>query len=266
MKESIKYIFRRLGFATKVNTFIIGAEKCGTTSLHEALCSHSRCIEAPFKKELHFWSNGPGPNSLAEYESQFPFLSAKFRLLDSTPNYMFETSVVSRIHRYNPDAKFIVLLRNPIKRAFSAWSMYHPAFQKGALWRGIAVHDPRGFEGAIHEEMVAQENAPIKKNYLAMGHYANQLRPIMKIIPPENLLIAIVEEDVYPNEAAFLARCQSFLEIPFESLTLPKSNPSQNPKTLSQYPASFLELLSTHFDSHNDDLRELLGRDLKGWR
>ena len=134
MKESIKYIFRRLGFATKVNTFIIGAQKCGTTSLHEALCSHSRCIEAPFKKELHFWSNGPGPNLLAEYESQFPFLSAKFRLLDSTPNYLFETSVISRIHRYNPNAKFIVLLRNPIKRAFSAWSMYHHAFQKRELF------------------------------------------------------------------------------------------------------------------------------------
>ena len=88
----------------------------------------------------------------------------------------------------------------------------------------------------------------------------------MKIIPPENLLIAIVEEDVYPNESAFLASCQSFLQIPFEYLTLPKSNPSQNPKTLSQYSAGFLELLSIHFDSHNDDLRELLGRDLKGWR
>lgn len=261
MRKEIKYVLRRLGLAAKVNSFIIGAQKSGTTSLHEALAQHSLCLEAPFKKELHFWSSGPGPNSLIEYENLFPFVSTEFRLLDSTPNYLNEPGVVKAIFRYNPKAKFIVLLRNPTKRAFSAWSMFHHSFQKGGQWRGIDVHDPRDFQDAISEEWKSTS----RKAYLAMGHYAEQLRPFLDIVPRENLLIAVVEEDVYPDSETFLAHCQSFLEIPFEPLQLPKSNTSRNPSKLSDYPSVFLQQLNDYFAPHNDELRKLLGRELKSW-
>ena len=137
MKNIIKQQLRGLGFGEKVNTFIIGAEKCGTTTLHNTLVQHPE-IYGPgaYMKEAHFWNGGPGLKSKAEYENRYPFLvRPKTRLIDSTPSYISSNGTIQKIFDYNPKAKFILLLRNPVKRALSAWIMYHHAFQSGNSWR-----------------------------------------------------------------------------------------------------------------------------------
>jgi hypothetical protein len=144
--------------------------------------------------------------------------------------------------------------------------MFHHSFEKGSKWRGIDVHDSRDFQDAISQQWNFKTKPTAHNAYLAMGHYAEQLRPILEIVPRENLLIAVVEEDVYPDPESFLTRCQSFLEIPFEPLQLPRSNTSRNPSKLSDYPSVLLQQLNDYFAPHNKELRKLLGRELRSWR
>ena len=130
MKKRIKQQLRGLGFGEKVNAFIIGTQKCGATTLHNTLVQHP---------EIY----GPGPKSKADYMDLYPFLIRPgFRVLDSTPGYIAHEGTIRKIFDYNPNAKFIFLPRNPVKRAISAWIMLHYTFPQGSSWRGLNVHDP----------------------------------------------------------------------------------------------------------------------------
>ncbi len=113
-----------LNFGRVKPTFmIIGAQKCGTTSLHKYLLQHPRLI-SPEKKELHFFDK-MGNEAISNYNRQFPvrFFSNQLSF-ESTPSYLYYPDAAKRIYEYNPKMKFIVLLRNPVKRAYSAWNMF----------------------------------------------------------------------------------------------------------------------------------------------
>jgi hypothetical protein len=113
-----------LNFGRVKPTFmIIGAQKCGTTSLHKYLLQHPRLI-SPEKKELHFFDK-MGKEAISNYNRQFPvrFFSNQLSF-ESTPSYLYYPLAAKRIFEYNPKLKFIVLLRNPVERAYSAWNMF----------------------------------------------------------------------------------------------------------------------------------------------
>jgi hypothetical protein len=113
----------------KVNTFIVGAPKAGTTSLHFYLDQHPDVTMSSVKepdyfsckevKELYYRSKvidtTKGYNSLFEKESKV--------MGESSVSYLFYENVPKRIFEYNPNAKIIIMLRNPVERAFSHFSM-----------------------------------------------------------------------------------------------------------------------------------------------
>eukprot|EP00892_Ulva_mutabilis_P006868 jgi/Ulvmu1/4553/UM002_0281.1 len=125
--------------------FILGTQKGGTTYLFNALAKHKGFVGAdhaygqgknPWAKEVHFFNRWPLPqNAKKEYLGCFPQKTWKlpplhehphatnFTLVDATPDYMFNTMAAPRIKAMWPHAKFIVLLRDPIARAYSAWKM-----------------------------------------------------------------------------------------------------------------------------------------------
>ena len=268
MKKIIKQQLRRLGFGEKVNTFIIGAQKCGTNSLHRTLIQHPE-IYGPGStmKETHFWNGGPPFTSKAEYENRYPLLPPpRTRLLDSTPDYISTNGAIQKIFDYNPKAKFILLLRDPIKRALSAWIMFHYAFQKGSSYRGINVHDHRTFQEAIADELQFN-NGGLKKNYLSAGYYAEQIERELFFIPEENLKISIVEEDFYPRPQLFIDEILQFLNVDSFPLTVARSNASKSPQTkIETFPLEFTMLLKNHFLEKNKALEILLNREIHTWK
>ena len=102
---------------------IIGTQKGGTTALHEYLIQHSQLI-APKEKELHFFDTFDAVH-IQDYENKFPkkYFTNKISF-ESTPRYLYYPGVAKKIYDYNPNMKFIVVLRDPVKRAYSAWNMY----------------------------------------------------------------------------------------------------------------------------------------------
>jgi hypothetical protein len=103
----------------KPNFFIIGAPKCGTTSLAAWLSEHPSIYMSP-TKEPHFFNTDHKRylNSLTGYERLFTGASAKHIAVgEASVWYLYSSVAIDNILRYNPDARFIVMLRNPVEMA-----------------------------------------------------------------------------------------------------------------------------------------------------
>lgn len=126
----------------KVNLFVLGAAKCGTTTLHHYLNQHPSILMAHPKEPLFFE---------AEYECGNDFYHEKyFATWDGQPiqgearhRNLYLPFVVPRIKAYAPDdAKFLVILRNPVDRAYSHW------------WHNYSWGDEKkSFEEAIEDNL-----------------------------------------------------------------------------------------------------------------
>ena len=96
----------------KLDFIVIGAQKSGTTSLHEYLSRHPE-IGVGTKKELHYFDKDKyfkkGIN-YSDYHEFFDFKEGKKVYGETTPSYIYKEKFIDRIKEYNPDIKLIVLL------------------------------------------------------------------------------------------------------------------------------------------------------------
>jgi len=111
------------------NTFIIGAPKCGTTSLSNYLAQHPQVYFSNPKEPLYWADDFPMANNASycpiknfeDYLLLFKKANASHRIIaEGTTTYLYSKTAVKRILSTVPDAKFIVMLRNPIDLAY-AW-------------------------------------------------------------------------------------------------------------------------------------------------
>lgn len=98
---------------------IIGAQKCGTTSLFNYLSKHPD-VSLPEEKEIHFFDKFYN-KGINWYKKNF--LNDGMLTGEATPYYIYHPHVTVRISSCCPNAKLIVMLRNPIDRAYSNFSM-----------------------------------------------------------------------------------------------------------------------------------------------
>ena len=125
----MRNILRKLkyGTASKVNLFIIGEQKCGTSSLHDLIIKNQKVLPG-YRKECQYF-NYYDPKEDQNYESYHKmFKPIRFKhydyFIDSTPAYFFDKKIPDLIRDYNPDAKFILVFRNPLERILSAYNFY----------------------------------------------------------------------------------------------------------------------------------------------
>lgn len=101
---------------------IIGAQRCGTTSLFDFMIQHPQ-IHAPTKKEIHYFDIFYGKGE-SWYRAHFPLcknLQQNDITAEASPYYLFHPYAPERLHALLPDTKIIVLLRNPVERALSQY-------------------------------------------------------------------------------------------------------------------------------------------------
>ncbi|WP_431156535.1 sulfotransferase family protein [Winogradskyella poriferorum] len=152
----------------KINTFIIGAQKAGTTSLYDWLGQHP-LIDAPKEiKDYHFFSeDGIFSKGYEHIESFYRLRGSEIRL-HSAVNYLyFDELCAKRIHDYNPEANLIICLRNPVDRAISAYKYFVRTLREN-----------RSFSDAIARELNKELNSyqELSNNsYVAHGMYSNQI-------------------------------------------------------------------------------------------
>jgi len=174
-----------------VNFLLVGAQKSGTTTLHAYLQEHLE-IKMSSKKEVHFFNKDDyfkkNMPDYTYYHSFFDVSGAdKYLYGEATPAYMYCRDAPRRIWQYNPNMKIIVILRNPIDRAYSHWNM---EVSRGA--------ETLGFEDALkQEEKRCREALPAQHyvySYLDRGSYSSQIRELWRFFKREHVLILKYEQ------------------------------------------------------------------------
>lgn len=105
------------GIFVKPNLFIVGAPKCGTTALSEYLKTHPD-IYVLKEKETHYFcfdfnKRYPRPSSMQEYLNRFRKGRGKKIIVDASPWYLYSNVAIKKAYDFNPEAKFIAMVRNP---------------------------------------------------------------------------------------------------------------------------------------------------------
>src|SRR5437773_9217482 len=110
----------------RVDFVIGGTQKGGTSALDSFLRQHPEICMPQTKKELHYFDkeeNFDGPPNYKKYHANFKAEPQHRVIGEATPIYMYWNAAPGRIWTYNPEMKWILVLRNPVERAFSAWNM-----------------------------------------------------------------------------------------------------------------------------------------------
>jgi hypothetical protein len=203
------------------NLYIVGAAKSATTYTASVL-SASPDIFCPEPKELHYFAskyisdplrrNDPF-KSYDEYiirdnEKYLAFFNDAGQYsfqLDASPSNLYYEGCAADIKAISPDARIIILLRNPVDRAFSQYKM------------NVRL----GKEKLSFEEALKAENERIGSGffmataYLKAGHYCNSVQEYLDVFGTGNVHIVLFDEIVI-NEKATFDEIFSFLDIEFK--------------------------------------------------
>jgi len=195
----------------EVDFLVIGAQKSGTTALYNYLKSHPQiCVSK--QKELHFFDNEKYFKSNKEldyyyqyYHDQFDCDSKHKIKGEVTPIYMYWKYAIERIYNYNKNMKIIILLRNPIERAFSHWNM-----EKNRGKETMSFHDAIRKEPERCKEALPYQHRVY--SYIDRGFYTSQLREVWRFFDKRSVLI-LRHEDLKYNLKYTLRKISSFLNI-----------------------------------------------------
>ncbi len=161
----------------QLDFIVAGVQKAGTTTIFDYLRQHPD-LSVPRRKELHFFDDETVTWEAPDYsrlDAWFDPGDAGRPRFDVTPIYTFWPRSMARIRAHSPDAKIIVLFRDPIERAWSHWCM---EFARN--------NDPLAFDKAIREGRRRLDDDSMPRRwrvytYVDRGLYAGQARPINRI-------------------------------------------------------------------------------------
>ena len=197
----------------KVDFFIVGAPKAGTTSLYHYLSEHPQ-VEMSSQKEPDYFSdkaiNEQGMyytknrvNSLAKYESLF-VQKESVVYGEASVSYLFYENVAEDIKKYNPNAKIIIMLRNPIERAFSHYLMDY---------RLGLISD--SFENVLAKKSKHKNAHLFYQQYIEVSKYSKQIQRYLDFFEKDSILF-IDYEDFKINVSKTVDQVYNFLHISTE--------------------------------------------------
>jgi hypothetical protein len=252
------------------NFFVVGAAKAGTTSLYNYLQAHPEVFLCPVK-EPNFFSTDIDPDNFNKtykkntilkiketpkknvqlslvtdegvYRSLFGKVSDEIAIGECSTSYLYSTVAAKNINKFNPDAKIIILLRNPVERTFSHYLM--------ALKYGFTR---LSFTEALEKDMnAAKKGWGISELFIELSLYHEQLVRYFKLFSPEKIKVVLFEE-LHHNREKTLNDICAFLgvsEYIFNDST--KYNPAAIPR------CKFLNVLIVH-----SGLKPLLSKAFSG--
>ena len=103
------------------NFFIVGAPKCGTTALYQYLNEHPQIYMSDIKEPAYFRQRSNFKTE-ADYLALFAGARDEIRLGEATPSYLRSPEATEAIYRFDPDAKIIIMLRDPVSLMMSTYS------------------------------------------------------------------------------------------------------------------------------------------------
>lgn len=231
----------------KPNFFIVGAAKSGTSALYRYLREHPN-IFMPELKEPHFFATDH-PNqriirTMDEYLRLFyPAGSQHLAVGEASPQYLRSDLALQNIRDFNPQARIIIMLRNPVDRIYSLHSHMVFNFDEtitdfAAAWR------EKGMNNRNHTAF----------DYKAAGKLSEHIYSILRLFPREQVMI-ILFDDFIKEPLAVYKEVLQFLSVPYDGrIVFPPVNESKRWKypfigrILSQ-PPQFVRALTSIYKS-----------------
>lgn len=244
------------------NLFIIGAQRSGSTYLYEVLDCHPEVSMAqPVRPEPKFFLNellvSKGKNFYEEtYFSNHKPGACYFG--EKSTSYIESTDAAKRIKKYYPDARVLIILRDPVLRAYSNYR-----------FSVVNKLEPLSFEQALAIEETRFTTANFSTSvapfaYRKRGRYIDYIEWYLDVFDSSQVCILIFEEFV--NNLNKVQDLYRWLGIA-DDVTPPSLNQVVNPSNMKMesYPLQFRDLALSYCDSI-DRLEKLLDRKIEIWR
>ena len=251
---------------------IVGAQRCGTTSLYRALSQHPAIVKAVLHKGVHYFDvgyhHGPG-----WYLGHFPLRATGRRAgrggtamtFESSPYYLFHPLAAGRIARDLPGVRVIVLVRDPVERAYSAHAHeLARGYETETFERALSLEAVRlaGEEARLTADPGYASRSHQHHAYRGRGQYAEQL---------ERLAAAVGRDHIHVVDSAdFFSRPGPAYDAVLGFLGLPRRGYPEfarhNARSRSAaMPGSLWVELDDYFQPHDERLAAWLGA-APSWR
>lgn len=216
------WIFHRLTTPWRAlpDFLVVGTQKGGTTSLFNYLIQHPQVL-SPLRKEIKFFDSNFF-RGFFWYRAHFPLKSklrgAQALTGEASPYYMYHPSAPERIKAALPSVKIIVILRNPVDRAYSHYQHMVRVGREDLSFEQAIEKESERLAGEA-EKIAADASYPqyrhIQYSYLERGRYVDQVQKLYRLFPRENILI-LKSEDLYSEPANIMNAAFTFLGLPFK--------------------------------------------------
>ncbi|SNR49964.1 sulfotransferase domain-containing protein [Actinomadura mexicana] len=250
---------------------MVGTQRGGTTSLFRALAAHPATVQPNFHKGVHYFDVNY-PRGLGWYRGHFPVRALAERrtrgaapqAFESAGYYMHHPLAPERIAADLPGVKLVVLLRDPVVRAYSA--------HKHELARGFETEpferaldlEPERLSGEV--EKIRADPAYVSHShrhhsYLDRGRYAEQIERLFALFGRDRVLVLFAEDFFTEPEPCYDSALE-FLGLP---AWRPASFERHNARPGSPLPDHLQRRLADYYAPWDDKLAALLGAE-PAWR
>jgi Sulfotransferase domain len=253
---------------------IIGAAKCGTTSLYNYLIQHP-AVFASFKKEVHYFdyyfhkgenwfrAHFPKKSEISRREAR---ISQHCITGESSPYYLAHPLSPQRVKALLPNVKMICMLRNPVDRAISS---FNNQVRLGIepltdFKEAIRLEDTRiqGHEERLRNDPSYSSFEHKYFSYIRRGCYAEQLENWYQHFPKEQIMV-IQSEKFYEDPAPYFNEVVNFIGLqPWEPEKYKVFNAGGEYDKMSD---ALRRKLLDYYQPHNEKLFEIIGQRFDNW-
>lgn len=245
---------------------IIGAARSGTTFLLGHLNAHPNVLQGP--REAHFFDSHRYAYGTDWYRLRFPTHAQRERAVtsglwpvlsgESSPSYLADARVPPRLAAALPDARLIVLLRDPVARAASHWAWcLRQCGETRSLAEAVAAElGPPGDEGGIRFPAHRRGNDPL---IVRRGLYQEQLERWVAQVGRDRLLV-LRSEHLFAEPLEAMRSVWDYLELPAQP-ALGRVMRNRN-KPHPPYDPEALDRLRAFYRPYNERLSAWLGMPL----
>lgn len=270
LRKAGRRAYRGLGTATaplrlQPGFIMIGGQRCGTTSLFRNLRAHPQLMPARYRKGINYFDLNYY-RGMPWYRGHFP-IERLARLatsgygepvgFEASGYYLYHPFTAERLARDLPGVKLLVMLRDPVERAFSAYKHeYARGYERESFERALELEDERlaGEVERMRDDITYESLSHRHHSYRHRGHYAEQLERFLEHFPQEQVHVV--------DSAAYFAEPESTYRAVLEFLDLRPFKPAVFAQVNARPGASMKpetrQFLEEYYAPHNERLVKLL--------
>lgn len=274
--QTLSMLAGRVTSAARVlpDFLITGGQRCGTTSMYRALSTHPAVLKPVLHKGVHYFDTGYH-HGMAWYQGHFPLrrtarrvereTGVAPRVFESAPYYLCHPLAAERIARDLPGVRLIILLRDPVERAYSAHAheLARGFETEASFERALELEEERlvGEAEKIIADPIYHSHSHQHHAYLDRGRYIDYLERLEKLFGRDRLHV-VDSHEFFADPEPVYDGVLAFLGLPHTAYPPFKRH---NARERSPMSPELRARLSAHFEPYDARLADWLGR-VPSWR